>query len=275
MSDTNHCHNHTHDEHNHYHHHDGCCGHHHHDEECCCSHHEGCGCGHEHKENHFLILIIRAVVTIVLLVVSSFLGDFFKNILLIIAYIIISYDILWNAFKNIIKGRAFDENLLMSLASTTALIVPIFTSESHIDQYDGIMVMILYQIGEFIQHKAVDKSKKSITDMLDLDVEEVTIICEEELKVTNVKDVKLDDIILVMPGDMIVVDGIIVNGSSTLNTSSLTGESIPVSVESGDKVLSGSINNEGVLQLKATSTFDNSTTAKVKQVVEKANKNNT
>ena len=273
MSDTNHCHNHTHDEHNHYHHHDGCCGHHHHDEECCCSHHEGCGCGHEHKENHFLILIIRAVVTIVLLVVSSFLGDFFKNILLIIAYIIISYDILWNAFKNIIKGRAFDENLLMSLASTTALIVPIFTSESHIDQYDGIMVMILYQIGEFIQHKAVDKSKKSITDMLDLDVEEVTIICEEELKVTNVKDVKLDDIILVMPGDMIVVDGIIVNGSSTLNTSSLTGESIPVSVESGDKVLSGSINNEGVLQLKATSTFDNSTTAKVKQVVEKANKN--
>ena len=289
MSNKHHCHNHPHDEHNHSHNHDCCC--HTHDEhehshshECCCHHHHhdgccdvhegcGCGCGHEHNENHFVLLIVRALLTIILLIISSFLPTAYKNILLIVSYIVISYDILWNAFKNVIKGRAFDENLLMSLASMTALIVPIFTNEAHIDQYDGILVMILYQIGEFIQHKAVDKSKKSITDMLDLDVEEVSILVDDSSKVINVKDIKLDDIIIIMPGDMVVVDGVIVYGSSTLNTSSLTGESMPVSVFKGDKVLSGSINNEGVLHLKATSTFNNSTTAKVKQIVEKATKN--
>ena len=267
MNDNKHCHD---------HHEDGCCchHHHHHEGECCHHHHdEECGCCHEHKENHFVILIIRAVVTIILLVISRFLQGIFKDGILIIAYLIISYDIISNAFKNIIKGRALDENLLMSLASMTALIVPIFTDEAHIDQYDGILVMILYQIGEFIQHKAVDKSKKSIIDMLDLDVEEVTIVDSCGTKKKNVIDIAIDDVIIVMPGDMIVVDGEVVYGSSSLDTSSLTGESMPVSIGVSDKVLSGSINIEGVIHMKATSTIRNSTTAKVKEIVEKANKN--
>ena len=263
-------------EHHHHHNEHHNCGHHHeeHHHSCGCGHdHSGCGCGHNHANNHLVLILIRAALSVVLMVISTFIEGMAKNIILIVSYIIISYDILWNAFKNIIKGRAFDENFLMSVASLTALIVPMFTLEAHIDQYDGILVMILYQIGEYIQHKAVDKSQKSISDMLELDVSEVDIIVDGQTKKVDVKDIREDDVILVMPGDILVVDGVIVHGTSSLNTASLTGESIPVDVCEGDKVLSGSINNDGVLHVKATSKFNTSTTAKVKEIVEQANKN--
>lgn len=275
------CHEHHHDEEccchqEHHHEHEGECCHHHHQEGCCCHEHDegcGCGCGHNHKSNFFIMILIRAAISIVLMIASTLVDDLAKNVILIVAYLIISYDVLISAFKNIIKGRAFDENFLMSIASLTALIVPIFTSNAHIDQYDGILVIMLYQIGEFIQHKAVDKSQKSITMMLELDVEEVDVIRNEETKRINVNDIVEDDVIVVMPGDVIVVDGVIVSGSSSLNTASLTGESLPRDVFVGDNVLSGSINNDGVLHIKATTRFNNSTTAKVKEIVEKANKN--
>lgn len=261
------CHNHRNDEH-----HDCECHHHEHHHEHSCSH-EGCGCGHEHKEGHFLFLLIRVLLSIVLIIISTLFEGYFKNIILSISYLIIAYDVLYSAFKNILKGKAFDENFLMSIASLTALVVPFFTTEAHIDPYDGILVIILYQIGEFIQHKAVDKSKKSITQMLDLDVEIVTILVDEEHQEINVNDIKIDDIIVVRPGDLLVVDGIVVKGSSSLNTSALTGESMPKDVYENDLVLSGCINNDGLLHVKATSTFNNSTTAKVKEIVEKANQN--
>lgn len=256
------------------------CHHEHHREEhhCCCGHHhddnEGCGCGHSHGKNHLALILIRTVLTLLLMLVSVFIkDDLFKNIVLIVSYLIISYDILLHAGKNLVKGRAFDENFLMSLASLTALIVPMFTLDAHIDQYDGILVMILYQVGEYIQHKAVDKSQKSITEMLELDVTEVDLVVDGKTKRVDVNEIVEDDIILVMPGDILVVDGVVFDGSSSLNTASLTGESIPLDVSVGDKVLSGSINNDGVLHIKATSRFNNSTTAKVKEIVEKANKN--
>ena len=276
------CHEHHHDEEccchqeHHHKHEEECCCHHHHQEGCCCLEHDegcGCGCGHNHKSNFFIMILKRAAISIVLMIASTLVDDLAKNIILIVSYLIISYDILISAFKNVIKGRAFDENFLMSIASLTALIVPIFTSNAHIDQYDGILVIMLYQIGEFIQHKAVDKSQKSITMMLELDVEEVDVIRNEETKRINVNDIVEDDVIVVMPGDVIVVDGVIVSGSSSLNTASLTGESLPRDVFEGDNVLSGSINNDGVLHIKATTRFNNSTTAKVKEIVEKANKN--
>ena len=277
-----HCESHEHDKHE-----KECCGHehHHHTEECCCHHHEehhscgcghehsSCGCGHSHGNNHLVFILVRAVLSIILMIASTFINGLGKNIILLVSYFIISYDILWQAFKNIIKGRAFDENFLMSIASLTALIVPMFTLEAHIDQYDGILVMILYQIGEYIQHKAVDKSQKSISEMLDLDVSEVDIIVDGKTKKVDVKHIKEDDILLVMPGDILVIDGIVVHGTSSLNTASLTGESAPIDVSEGDKVLSGSINNDGVLHVKATSRFNTSTTAKVKEIVEQANKN--
>ena len=149
---------HHHEEHKHehkcceHHHHEeehahdhGCCGHHHeechchehhHDHGCCCHDHEGCGCGHEHTHNHFLVLIIRTIITIGLIIVASFLTGITTNIVLAVAYIVIAYDVLFNAAKGILKGRAFDENFLMSIASLTALIVPFFTNKAHIDPYD-------------------------------------------------------------------------------------------------------------------------------------------
>ena len=270
--------NHHHEEHHHHEHHDCGCGHHHHDHEhhscgcgCGCSHDSDCGCGHEHID--FKMLVLRIFISVVLMIVSFFIEGIAKNILLAVAYLLVSYDVLENAFKNIIKGKLFDENFLMSLASLTALIVPFFTTEANIDPYDGIFVIILYQVGEFIQHKAVDKSKQSISEMLDLDIIMVEVIVgnEEDFKLAS--EINLGDIIVLKPGEKMVVDGVVVKGSSTINTQSLTGESMPQAVFVGDKVLSSSINNEGVLYIEATSTFTTSTTARVKKVVEEANDN--
>lgn len=249
--------------------------HHHEHHDCECSHHEhhecGCGCDHHDKKIHNLL--IRAGISILLIVFSLFVSGVVNKFILSISYLVIAYDVLSSAFKNIIKGKAFDENFLMSLASITALLVSFITDKAHIDPYDGILVIVLYQIGEYIQHSAVDKSKKSITNMLDLDVEFVTIITDNVTKKINVKSIKVDDIIVVMPGDKIVVDGEIIHGASSLNTSALTGESLPRDVYVGDYVLSGCINNDGLLHLKAKTTFNKSTTAKVKEIVEKANSN--
>ena len=286
--------------HNHKHHHNECCGynheghkccgHHHHDEEhcscehhdheehhhCACNHHHhdhSCGCGCVHSHTHIGFLMIRTVISIGFIILATFFEGYTKNIILCSSYFIISYDVLLNAFKGLLKGRAFDENFLMSIASLTALIVPFFTDKAHIDPYDGILVIVLYQIGEYIQHKAVDRSKKSITEMMDLDVDKVTIIKDQHQIEIDVKDIKIDDVIVVKPGDLLVVDGVIVIGSSSINTSALTGESMPKDVYVGDEVLSGCINNDGLIHIKATTTFHNSTTSKVKEIVEKANQN--
>ena len=264
-----------HEEAHHYHHEGSGCHQeaHHPHEGCGCHNHEGCGCGCQHTHSHFPLLLLRALCSILLIIISTFLDGYFKNIVLIISYIIIAYDILYLSAKNIIKGKVFDENFLMSIASITALVVPFFTLEAHIDPYDGIFVIILYQIGEFIQHKAVDKSKKSITDMLDLDVRSVSVIKDLDVVETLVENINIGDIIIVKPGDKIVVDGIVVKGSSSLNTQSLTGESMPKDVYVNDTVLSGMINNDGLLHVKATTKFNDSTTSKVKEIVEKANHN--
>lgn len=254
------------------HHH--CCCDHHHEHSCGCNHHhDSCGCGHEHTQNHFLILIIRTIITVGLIILGTFYEGITQNIILSSAYLVISYDVLYQAAKGILKGKAFDENFLMSIASLTALIVPFFTNDAHIDPYDGILVIILYQIGEFIQHKAVDKSKKSISDMLDLNIDKVTVMRDYKAVVINTKDIVVGDVVVVKPGDLIVVDGVVVFGNSSINTSSLTGESLPKDVHKGDEVLSGCVNNDGLLHIKATTTIDTSTTAKVKEIVEKANQN--
>ena len=264
-----HCHHHEDECNSGCHHHE----HHHEDHEQCGCCHEGCGCNHNHGENHFLVLLIRSVISIILIIISTFFNGYIQNSILVISYLIISYDVLFSAVKNVVKGRAFDENFLMSIASITALVVPFFTSKANIDPYDGIMVIILYQVGEYIQHKAVDKSKKSISEMLELDVETVTVVRNDEYVEIGVEEIKLDDVIVVKPGDLLVVDGIVVKGTSSINTSALTGESMPKEIFANDEVLSGCINNDGLLLVKATTTIKNSTTAKVKDVVEKANKN--
>ena len=184
------CHHHEH--HHEHEHNDCCCGHHHHD--CGCHHDSGCGCGHEHV--NIKMLILRVGIAIVLMVASVFIDGLGKNILLSVAYLFVAYDVLYNAFTNVLKGKLFDENFLMSLASLTALIVPFFTDKANIDPYDGILVIILYQIGEFIQHKAVDKSKQSISEMLDLDVAMVEVVTEEDVDFKLASEIKIGDVIV-------------------------------------------------------------------------------
>lgn len=283
------------EEHKHHHEHEehGCCcnhehkhEHHHHKEhECYCGHHhdhdhdDGCGCGcHHHKtikneKINNIVLIIRFVLSVLLLIGAVFTNGIISIILLSLSYIIIAYDVIYSAIRNMLNKEFFDENFLMTLASLTALIVYFINPNAGIDGYDGVLVILLYQIGEFIQHKAVDKSKKSIRNMLSFDIDKVTRINGENQEVIDANNINIDDILLIKPGDTIPTDGIIIQGSSTLNTSSLTGESKPINVYENDKVLSGSINNEGLLHIKALTTYENSTSSKMKKMINDASKN--
>ena len=278
-----------------YHHHDHrkdcCCNHeqhehhhHEHSEECCCGHHHhhhhddhSCGCGCRHEHNHskkdMTILLVRVAVSLLILIPSFFIANpIIKMILIALSYIVVSYDILFSALKNIVKGKIFDENFLMALSSLTAIIVYFINSEAGIDGYDGVLVILLYQVGEFFQHLAADKSKESISKMLDLDVDEVIKLKNNNQILIKANDIKIDDILLIKPGETIPTDGVIVSGTSSFNTSSLTGESKPMFASINDKVLSGFINNEGLIHIKALTTYENSTTSKVKKVIEEASR---
>ena len=275
------------------HHHDKecCCGHHHdhehhhHKEKCCCGHHHehehhdhgcGCSCGHSHSHSKkdMIILLSRVFVSLILLIVAFLIKqELISMILLSLSYIIVAYDILFNALKNIIKGKVFDENFLMSMASLTALIVYFINKDAGIDGFDGVLVILLYQIGEFFQHFAADKSKESITKMLDLDVEKVIKLVDDTQVEIDAKNIEIDDILLIKPGETVPTDGVIVLGSTSFNTSSLTGESKPMFANVNDKVLSGFINNDGLIKIKALTTYENSTSYKVKKVIEEASKN--
>lgn len=266
-----------------------CCGHHHehehkHDkhEECCCGHHHehkhhdhGCGCGcrhhHSHSKKDMIILLVRVVVSLLVLIPAFFvMQPIVKIILISLSYIIVAYDVLFNAFKNILRGKIFNENFLMALSSLTAIIVYFIKPDAGIDGYDGVLVILLYQVGEFFQHLAADKSKESISKMLDLDVDQVIKLDNNNQIAIKANDIQIDDILVVKPGETIPTDGIIVSGTSSFNTSSLTGESKPFYGNVNDKVLSGFINNEGLIHIKALTTYENSTTSKVKKVIEEA-----
>ncbi len=236
-------------------------------------HDECCSCNHNHDKKTNIVLVIRLALSIVLLIVSFFLKDIFQYIVLSISYLIIAYDILLNAFKNIIKGKVFDENFLMSLASLTALIVYIFNPYAGIDAFDGVLVIVLYQIGEFFQHYASDKTRKSISSMFDLNVDKVQRVNSHIPEIIDVYDIKVGDIILIKPGEIVPIDGEVIEGSSSLNTSSLTGESKPLEVFNGSRVLANFINNDGAIKIKATSTYKESTASKVKEMILEASNN--
>ena len=271
-------------EHEHEHEHEHCelndksgcgCHHHHHDHDHC-DMHDDCGCHHHHKQKdekkERILLLIRAIVSIALLVVSFLVNsNVTVIILLVLSYLVIGYDVLINAIINIFHGEFFDELFLMSLASATALIVSLVAPQSGIDGYDGILVMLLYQVGEFLQDFAVDKSRESITDMLELDIDEVIKVVDDKNIIIKPEQIEVDDILLVKPGQKIPTDGIIVEGNTSLDSSMLTGESKPLEVYVNDKVLSGCINNEATIKIKALTNIENSTSSKVKKMVEQAN----
>ena len=188
-------------------------------------------------------------------------------VLLIFSYIVISYEIYIDAFKNIFHGEIFDENFLMILATIGAF---------YIGEYpEAVMVMLLFEIGEYLSDLAVDNSKESITNLLDLRADYVNLKTETGIKKIDVNAAKIGDIFVVKPGEKIPLDGVIINGDSYLDTSSLTGEGVPRFVNVGDNVLSGTVNLDRALEIKASALFENSVASKIIDLLENATNNKT
>ena len=188
------------------------------------------------------MMLLRIIITTVLLIISFV---FFKNIFLFLfIYLIIGYDILFTSLKNLVKGKFFDEFFLMSLATVCAFIIGEYT--------EAVAVMLFFQIGEYVQEKAIRKSRQSITELLDLKSDYANLIVDHITKKVDPSMVKVGDEILVKPGEKIPLDGVVIDGKSTLDTSMLTGESMPHSVTVEDIVYGGTINLSGLLKVKVT-----------------------
>lgn len=184
------------------------------------------------------------------------------NILFIISYIIVGFEIVKKAFRNITRGKIFDEKFLMTVATIGAFFVGEFP--------EAVTVMLFYQIGELFQSFAVDKSRKSIASLMDIRPDYANLVDGDDIKKVKPDTVKIGDIILVKPGEKIPLDGIIIEGESFIDTKALTGESVPRSVKSGENVLSGTINQTGILKVKVEKKFGESTVSKILDLVENA-----
>ena len=207
--------------------------------------------------------LIKILISIVLFISSLFIEENeIKLAFLATSYAIISTGIYINAYNHIKKKIFFNENLLMIIATLCAFAIA--------NNEEAVMVMLLFQVGEYFSHLAVHNSKKSITKLMDLRVDTANLLVDNEIVEVKVKDVEENDILLVKPGEKIPLDGVVIEGESHLDTSSLTGESKPRSVNKDDKVLSGCINKEGVLTIKATSTYKTSTAARILEIIEKS-----
>ena len=209
--------------------------------------------------------LIRIIISFILLILAFTLkldNTIINNILFITSYIIIGYDIILKALRNITRGKVFDENFLMTIATIGAFFIGEFP--------EAVAVMLFYQVGELFQSYAVDKSRKSVSELMDIRPDYANLYQNNKTERVDPNKVKVGDIILIKPGEKIPLDGIVVEGNSHLNTLALTGESMPKSVTEGDEVLSGCINNEGILKVKVTKEFGESTVSKILDLVENA-----
>ena len=227
-------------------------------------------CEHDHNHHHSdeqennKLAIAKLVISIVIFVTATILHPTGLNRLLIYfsAYLIAGGDVVLKAIKHILKGKVFDENFLMVLATVGALAIGEYP--------EAVMVMVLYQIGEMLQDYAVEKSKKSISSLMNIRPDYANIVVNSELIKKNPEDVKIGDTIVVKTGEKIPLDGIVINGHASIDTSALTGESIPKSLKAGDNAVSGCINTNGVLTIKVEKEFGESTVSKILELVEHA-----
>ncbi|MDE6659207.1 MAG: cadmium-translocating P-type ATPase, partial [Eubacterium sp.] len=247
--------------HNHAHHDDNCgCGHNHH-------HDDGCGCGCEHggevNKKDFIFKIACGGIFLVLGYILSEFTEINEKAALIcfgISYLVVGFNIIKEAVEGIMHGNIFNENLLMGIASIGAFAIGEYT--------EGCAVVLLYTIGEFLQDLAVGKSRKSISDMIENKPESVKVIRNGKQLEIQPEEVQVGEEFIVDPGQIIHLDGVIVNGTAEVDMSALTGESIPVSMTNGDEVLSGSVNLDGMLVIKATKPYSESTTARILEMIE-------
>ena len=215
-------------------------------------------------------MLIRILITAVMLIALKFIPitGIPQLIAYLAAYLVIGYDILKKAGKGILNGRAFDENFLMALATLGAFGLAIWTKSG--DYVEGIAVMLFYQIGELFQSYAVGKSRRNISALMDIRPDYANIEQDGQLTQVAPDEVEVGSIIVVQPGEKVPLDGVIVEGSASLNTSALTGESMPRDVRAGDEIISGCIDMSGVLKIRTTKAFGESTVSKILDLVENA-----
>ena len=213
------------------------------------------------KQKH---LLVRIIVAAVLFAAGGLLHPegWAELGVYLVCYAVIGWDIVWKAITNILHGQVFDENFLMTIATVGALILG--------EHSEGVAVMLFYQVGEWFQSYAVSKSRRSITSLMDIRPDYANIEKDGKLIQVDPEDVKIGDTIIVKPGERVPLDGKIIKGSSTLDTSALTGESMPREVEAGMEVISGCINQTGILTIQTTKEFGESTVAKILDLVENA-----
>ena len=295
--------NHSHEEeheHEHHHHHDEdghcCCDHdhehehehhhehhHHHDEDghCCCDHeHEHDHEHHEHEEEHehthdhahehgesekseLPLIIIGAVLLVAARIADTHVDNvLLKALMYIVPYLILGAEILADAFKGILRGRIFSEKFLMSIATIAAFVLQEYP--------EAVGVMLFFRIGEYFEDKAVEKSRKSVMAAIDMRPETVNLVEGSEVTVIPAEEAEPDDIILVRAGDRIPLDGVVVEGTSEIDTSSVTGEHLPVAVKEHESVLSGCVNISGVLKIRVTKHLSESMVSRIVDSVENA-----
>ena len=213
------------------------------------------------KQKH---LLVRIIVAAVLFAAGGLLHleGWAELGVYLVCYAVIGWDIVWKAITNILHGQVFDENFLMTIATVGALILG--------EHSEGVAVMLFYQVGEWFQSYAVSKSRRSITSLMDIRPDYANIEKDGKLIQVDPEDVQIGDTIIVKPGERVPLDGKIIKGSSTLDTSALTGESMPREVEAGMEVISGCINQTGILTIQTTKEFGESTVAKILDLVENA-----
>ena len=212
--------------------------------------------------NSKLFKIILAAIIYIIAILNPFNLPILTNVLYITSYIIVGFEILKKALINILHGEVFDENFLMSIATLGAFCI---------NQYsEAVAVMLFYQVGELFQSYSVEKSRKSITKLMDIRPDSATVIKNQEEISLSPEDVKIGDVIIVKPGEKVPLDGVVVDGSSTLDTKALTGEAKLKSVSNGSEILSGCINIDGTLKVKVTTEFKNSTVNRILDLVENA-----
>ena len=220
-------------------------------------------------------MLIRILISAALLIGFNFLpfGGPLRFILYLIPYLVIGYDILIKAFKGIKNRQPFDESLLMAVATIGAIAIAIYSEvadHENGDYVEAIAVMLFYQIGEWFQSYAVGKSRRNISDLMDIRPDYANIEIGGKLEQIDPDEVEIGSVIIVQPGEKVPIDGIVIEGESTLNTSALTGESLPRDAQEGDEIISGCINMTGVLKIRTTKEFGESTVSKILDLVENA-----
>ena len=220
-------------------------------------------------------MLVRIILAAALLIGFNFLplGGLLRFILYLSPYLVIGYDILIKAFKGIRNRQPFDESLLMTIATIGAIAIAIYNevvNHEAGDYVEAIAVMLFYQVGEWFQSYAVGKSRRNISDLMDIRPDYANIEINGKLEQIDPDEVEIGSVIVVQPGEKVPIDGMVIEGTSTLNTSALTGESLPRDAQEGDEIISGCINMTGVLKIKTTKEFGESTVSKILDLVENA-----